>query len=187
MPDADERRRRPVLVTERHGRGVVDAGMPEHGRSARRDLVGLARGPSTQRSTSTSWIECSSSVPPPALSTSAAPRRAVHPLDREVLVVPEHGRERPAVPALGDELGRGAEDRGVAQHQPDLVRDASENAGEAFGVRQRRRQGLLAEDGAGPRPPRPRTASRCAAGPRAHPHDVDLGEQLGELLVRTAS
>ena len=44
-----------------------------------------------------SWIECSMSVPPPACATSPAPRRAVQALDREVLVVAHHRRERAAV------------------------------------------------------------------------------------------
>ena len=62
------------------------------------------------------------SVPPPALVDVGAPRRAVHALDREVLVVAEHDGHRPAVPTRRHRVGERGEHRRVAQHEPDLVR-----------------------------------------------------------------
>ena len=85
-------------------------------------------------------------------------------LDREVLVVAQDRRQRPAVAARRDELGDGREHRRVPQDQADLVRDRPEPARRAARRSSRvGRERLLAEHRAGPAPTAASTASRWAA------------------------
>ncbi len=75
-------------------------------------------GPSSHSRASTSWIECSSIVPAPALADVAPPGRAVHALHREVLVVAEDRGLHPAVARI---LRAG----GAARGTPGLLRSTS--------------------------------------------------------------
>ena len=159
--------------------------MLEHRRSPRCDFVGLSGRGAEHPAQHVDVVDRVLEQRPAArLVHVGAPCRRVEALDREVLVVPEDGREGSAVLALGDEVGRGPEHRRVPQHEADLVRDVSKDTGKALGVRQCRREGLLAEDGAGS-PPRRAHRLEVRRRPRAHPHDVDLGDQLGKLLAGT--
>ena len=129
--------------------------------------------------TSRSWIECSISVPPPALSTSRAPCRSVHALDREVLVVAQDQRHRLPVATRLHDLRQVAEHRSVAQDEPDLVRNLFEQLGDPSAVRQRRRERLLAEHRQAPGD-RGLDRREMAVRPRADPGDVHLVEQRVE-------
>src|SRR5262249_35700952 len=110
------------------------------------------------------------------------------PLDREVLVVAQHGRERSPELAARDDLGCSFEHRRPAQHEPDLVRDLFQERRDASGRREIGRERRLAAQGAtrvyrgfapravacprtagGPASPGPCTAARCAPV-HVHPH-----------------
>ena len=78
-------------------------------------------GPSSHSRASTSWIECSSIVPAPALDGSRAPGGAVHPLHGQELVVAQHRRLHPAGARVLDLVLELEEGGAAAQHEADLV------------------------------------------------------------------
>ena len=125
-----------------------------------------------------SWIECSMSVPPPALRDVLAPRRAVEALDREVLVVAHHGREQAAV-ARRDAMRVGQRSRTPA---PTAAR-ARPGAGRARARAATR--SAAARSGASGFSQKIGDAAvgrgldrlEVGGGPRADPHDVDRVEQ----------
>ena len=126
-------------------------------------------------------MECSNSVPPPARDVGS-PFGRVDALDREVLVVAEHDRERASVPAGGHLVDEGLEDRRVAQDQADLVRDGGQQLGDGFALGERGREGLLAEDGQ----PSGRGSGHdvvVGGGPGADPHRVDLVEHRVDVVA----
>jgi hypothetical protein len=139
---------------------------------------------------STSWIECSSSVPRPRLGVVVAPRRVVQALVGDELVVAEHDGEDLARARVLDQVVEPAERRQVPQHEAHLVDDPGrlhrlDHADHRRGVG---RQGLLAEH-RDPRGRGPLDQARVLGGPgadvdRVHvPHQLLLAGDRGAVLV----
>ena len=122
MPDARELRGRSVGVRHRHGHDVVDARVPEAVGGVGRDGDRITEQPAQDVDVVDRVLDQRAAS---GRGDVLAPGRSVLPLDREVLVVAQRGRERAAVATGPDELGRAREHRRVAQHQPDLVRHAA--------------------------------------------------------------
>ena len=130
---------------------------------------------------STSWIECSSSVPAPGRGRVGAPRRVVLPLDRDVLVVAEHDRHQPARRRVVDQVAhqRGTRASGAGSSPTWFVTPASLTTS-ASGVRAgERRSPAASRRTRRARAPRPAsTSARVLRGPGAHVHRVAPVEHL---------
>ena len=146
--------------------------------------------------TSRSWIECSMSVPPPAFVDVAAPGRAVHALDREVLVVAQHERHRPSVPAgrARSRRSRGTPARAAARARPGAGRPREQPPRSAGSPRWSARAASRRRPARSARRPRPRPRRQVPGGPGADPRDVDVVEQrprgpayaVGVVMARRA-
>ena len=133
---------------------------------------------------SRSWIECSSSVPAPALdrrparSSRSAPCTGMYWSSRKTTAI-----TRPRLGRL-DEVPGPDERRGAPQDQPDLVRDArpGDRVGHGLGRGEVGRQRLLAEHG---QPPLGRRGHQAGVlgGPRA---DVDRVAAVEHLVLARA-
>ena len=112
-----------------------------------------------------------------------APRRSVEALDRKILVVAHHRRERRPVFTRSNRHRDVPEHGSPAQDQANLMRNPLEGGTDADGRCEIGRQRLLAED-------RQTTVGRrldrgeVGGRPGAHPDDVDLVEQRLEALLR---
>ena len=108
------------------GEGEGDGGQVFDALVSRRSspcAVTPTASPRQKRRMSTSWMECSIRHPPPAWETSAR-HPEQRPPNRKVLVVTDGGRHRPAQGARRDQVPQGPKDRGGAEDQSRLRRDA---------------------------------------------------------------
>ena len=139
----------------------------------------IRAGPRRNSSRSRSWIECSSRVPGTDLVDLGSPRRVVHALDRDELVVAEHDAHHPPTLGVVDHALQHQERGRVAQHETYLIGHArgSHRLDHPARVVQIGGQRFLAEHREPSRRHRVHQA-RMFRGPRAHVHRVDGVEQL---------